>query len=217
MTFVEFPADGVATHMGEGFSSPGGAPVAHFTVYRNGALLLSETDSFGDIFDVPKGPGTYRVIHSINRRFTGSTLSTLINTDVTFVSSGQTGNEMPSSWFCFTARRCRVLPVLQAFLNLHATSRGTLPVGTSTFDLSVGHIAGAADTAIAHVSVAVERAGGTVWTQLPVTSLGAGKYRVTFTAHSILDGQAVNVRVSATDADGGVLRQTTTRAFLVSS
>ena len=152
-----------------------------------------------------------------NRIFTDSLLSTSIKTDVTFVSSGKTGNEMPSSWFCFTARRCRVLPVLQAFVDLHATPQGALPVGTSTFDVSVGHIAGAADTAITNVIVEVRRSGGVVWTPLSVTSLAPGQYRAAFTAHSILSGQTMDLRVTATDADGGVLRQTTTRAFSVSS
>jgi hypothetical protein len=67
------------------------------------------------------------------------------------------------------------------------------------------------------VRVAVRRAGGTVWTPLAVSSLGGTHYQAIFNAHPILDGQAMDIRVTATDADGGVLRQTTTRAFQVSS
>jgi hypothetical protein len=217
MTFVQFPTDGVATHFGEAFSSPNGSPVAHFAVYRNGILLLKERDSFGDVFEVPKGPGIYRVVADLNRFFTDSLLSTSIKADVTFESSGNSGLPMPPSWYCFTARNCRVLPVLRALVDLHASPQGTLPIGRSIFDVAVGHIEGAADTAITKVTVAVRRAGGTVWRPLPVTSPAAGHYQAAFTASPVLDGRAMDIRVTATDADGGVLRQTTTRAFLVSS
>ena len=67
------------------------------------------------------------------------------------------------------------------------------------------------------MTVAVRRSGTVKWTPVTVTSLGAGQYQATFTAGANLNGKAMDIRVSATDADGGVLHQTTTRAFLVSS
>jgi hypothetical protein len=68
------------------------------------------------------------------------TLSTDLKTDVT-VHSGLAA-PAPTSWFCFGGR-CSVLPVPTAILDLHATDRGTLPVGVHDFDLAVGHIVGA--------------------------------------------------------------------------
>jgi hypothetical protein len=216
LTFVEFPSDGVKIHTGEAFTSPTGRPVAHFTVYRNGVQILSETDSFGDIVDVPAGRATYRVVQDLDRTFTDSSLSTSIRNDVTFVSSGQTGNEMPANWFCFTARTCRVLQVLRAYTNLHASPQGSVPVGRTTFDVAVDHIQAAVQSPIKGVSVAVQAAGSTTWMPLTVTKAGPGHYRVAFTARRAWSGVAFNLRVTATDVDGGILRQVTTRAFLVS-
>jgi hypothetical protein len=215
MTFVSALTDGVPTHQGEVFGSPGGSPVAHFKVYRNGTLLLQERDSLGDAFSVPTGPATYRVVTDLTRIWTNSLLSTYTITDVTFRSG--LAVPMPPSWYCFTARNCSVLPVLRALIDLHASPQGSVPVGTTTFDVSAGHIADAADPDISSVRVAVRRSGTIAWTPLPVAQRKSGHYRATFTAQAWLDGRAMDVRVRVTDVKGGVLTQTTERAFLVST
>jgi hypothetical protein len=110
-----------------------------------------------------------------------------------------------------------VLQVLRAFVDLHASPQGTLPMGTSTFDLTVGHIQGAVNTPITGVTVAVQSDGATTWTTLPVTKVAAGRYRASFAARPFMNGLAMNIRVTATDADGGILRQVTTRSFVVGS
>lgn len=213
MTFVSALTDGVPTHQAWVFGSPDGSPVAHFRVYRNGTLLLRELDSLGDAFPVPTGPATYRVVTHLTRVWTDSLLSTFTSTDVTFRSG--LAIPMPQSWNCFTASACSVLPVLRALVDLHSTPNGSVPVGTTRFDLSAGHIAGAADPAISSVRVAVRRSGTSAWTSLPVATLRPGRYRATFTALASLIGQAMDLRVGVTDVKGGVLTQTTYRAFRV--
>ena len=217
MTFVMFPTDGVPTHFGDAFGSPSGKPVGRFTVYRNGKVILDEPDSFGDIFNVPRAPATYRVVSYLNRYFTDSLLSTFIRSDVSFRSGARTGVPTPPSWFCYTALTCRVLPVLRALVDLHATPQGTLPLGRSMFDVSVGHIAGAVDHAIKSVTVAVRRAGASTWTKIPVIRLSRGRYRAAFFAGNALNGLAMDLRVTARDVAGGSLSQVTHRAFLVGS
>jgi hypothetical protein len=217
MTFVNFPTDGVPTHRGDAFGSPSGKPVAGFTVYRNGKLILDEPDTFGDVFAVPSAPARYRVVSYLDRFLTGSFLSTFIRSDVSFRSGASTGVPTPPRWFCYTAPTCRVLPVLRALVNLHATPQGTLPLGRSTFGVSVGHIAGAADHAITSVTVSVRRAGATKWTTIPVARLSKGRYQASFFAGPASNGLAMDLRVTAMDVEGGSLSQVTHRAFLVSS
>jgi hypothetical protein len=215
ITFISALTDGVPTHQGWVFTSPDGSAVAHFKIYRNGTLLRRERDSLGDALKVPIGPATFRVVTDLTRFWTDSRLSTFTRTDVTFRSGGAV--PMPPSWACFTASRCSVLPVLRALVDLHATPHGTVLVGTTTFDVSAGHIDGAADPAISSARVAVRRSGTSGWTFLPVTKMGPGSYRATFTAPSWFNGRAMDLRVIATDVTGGVITQTTDRAFLVSA
>lgn len=215
ITFISALTDGVPTHQGWVFSSPDASAVAHFKIYRNGTLLRQERDSLGDVFDVPMGPSRFRVVTDITRFWTDAFLSTFTSTDVTFRSGGAV--PMPPSWGCFTAPRCSVLPVLRALVDLHATPQGVVPVGTTTFDVSAGHIAGAADPAISSARVAVRRSGTSAWTFLPVAKMGPGRYQATFTALPWLNGRVMDLRVIVTDVEGGVITQTTDRAFLVSA
>jgi hypothetical protein len=214
ITFISALTDGVPTHQGWVFTSPNGSPVAHFKIYRNGTLLRQERDSLGDALEVPIGPATFRVVTDVTRSWTDSSLSTFTSTDVTFRSGGAV--PMPPSWVCFTASECSVLPVLRALVDLHATPQSTVPVGTTTFDVSAGHIADAADPAISSARVAVRRSGTSAWTFLPVTKVGPGSYRAAFTAPSWFNGRAMDLRVRVTDVAGGAITQTTDRAFLVS-
>jgi hypothetical protein len=214
MTFVSALTDDVPTHQAWVFNSPDGSPVAHFKVYRNGIPLLQERDSLGDVFSVPTGPATYRVVTDLTRIWTGPLLSTFTSTDVTFRSGAAI--PVPPSWYCFTASACSVLPVLRALVDLHAAPQGSVPVGTTRFNVSAGHIAGAADPAISSLHVAVRRSGTSAWKSLPIATVGAGHYRATFTALTSLNGRAMDLRVMVTDVKGGVLTQTTQRAFLVS-
>jgi hypothetical protein len=215
MTFASLPTDGFPTHQGWVFVDPFGPPIARFSVFLNGTLLLHENNSLGDAFTVPSTPGTYRIITALDRTITGAFLSTSINSDVTFRSGGGQGAPTPPGWLCVTAAKCRVLPVLQAFIDLHASPQGSLPLGNSTFDLSVGHIEGANDPPISGVTVAVRRTGATAWKFLKVTMVGPGQYRVHFTGLAPANGMAMDLQITAKDNQGGILRQTVQRAFMV--
>ena len=217
MSFFLYPQDGDG-HIGYPFGGPRRfGPVARMSVYRNGKLLLRRTNRLGVIFPVPSGGSAYRVVSNLDRRLTGSFLSTHLHTEVTFRSAAGQGAPMPKGWYCFAGKTCTVLPVLTEGIDLHASPTGTLAVGDSTFDLTVGHIAGAEDPALTSVRVAFRRSGTSTWTTLPITKVGAGRYSVHFTAAPAMAGRSFDLQVNATDADGGALRQTTTRAFEVSA
>ncbi|MEP6758918.1 MAG: hypothetical protein ABJB55_06965 [Actinomycetota bacterium] len=214
MTFALALNDDDPTHDAWVFGSPNGKPVATFDVYRDGALLLHERDSLGDSFHIPTGNATYRVVSNVTRRWTGAILSTATETDVTF-RSGQ-GVPAPSSFYCYTGSTCTVMPVLTAHVDLHATSVGTLPFGTSTLDIVTGHIHGAAELPIASVAAAWRRTGSSTWHEMPITTVGPNLASASFKAMPWMDQRRFDVRVTVTDAKGGVLVQTTDSAFLVS-
>jgi hypothetical protein len=47
--------------------------------------------------------------------------------------------------------------------------------------------------------------------------MGPGRYQATFRALPWLNGRVMDLRVIVTDVEGGVITQTTDRAFLVSA
>ena len=190
-------------------------PVARFTVYRDGVQLLQRDDRLGAVFKIPDGDATYRLLQTVTRRYQGAALSTDLKTDVT-VDSGLAA-PAPTSWFCFGGGPCSVLPVPTAILDLHATDRGTLPVGVHDFDLAVGHIVGATPFPITKASVSVRRTGTNTWTPLTLTSVGPGAYQARFKAMTWMEHRDFDLQVRATDAKGNAIVETVTRAFVVGS
>ena len=217
MTFASAPTDGFATHSAWVFAVPGFPPVARFSVFLNGTLLLRENNSLGDVFPVPGKAGTYRMVTLLDRYLTSPVLSTSIRSDITFQSGGGQGAPMPAGWYCLTGPTCTVMPVLQALIDLHASPQGTLPLGKTTFDLSVGHIQGADDPPLTAVTVQVRRSGAATWTKLKIVMVSPGQYRVSFNAKAPLNGMAMDLQITAKDNQGGILRQTVQRAFMVSA
>jgi hypothetical protein len=200
-------------HFVEVFGGPTNKPVAWFTVYRNGLQLLRRPDRLGALFKVPTGAARYRIVNKLSRRWTFSPLSTDVTTVVTFHSAD--AKPAASNIDCYLGRSCSVLPVLTAALDLHASIRGTIPLGERGFDLHVGHVAGATQSAIRRVAVDVRRSGTHDWEPLSVTASTNGGYRVAFHAVPRMENHFMDVRVSVTDARGGTLVQTTAKAFLV--
>ena len=214
MTFAFGVHDGNPAHQVEVYGDRKGKPVAVFDVYRDGELLLHKLDRLGAVFRIPSGDATYRVVDTLSRRLTGSILSTSITTDVTFRSAQ--GVAAPSSFYCYTGGVCTIMPVLTATLDLHATSLGTIPLGTASFDIATGHIAGSKQLPISSVTAQWRRSGTGTWHDMPVIDIGSGQSRAAFKAMAWMDQRRFDLRVTVTDTKGGVLVQTTDSAFLVS-
>jgi hypothetical protein len=214
MLFINSENDGDPTHEAWVFGGPGRSPVAWFNVYRDGVRILHKPDRLGAAFKIPSGPARYRVVNKLSRRYTGTQLSTEVVSDVTFDSAAGVPN--PKNVYCIAlARTCQVMPVLTASLDINATLRGTIPVGSAAFDLQAGHMLPANDPAITSVSVAVRRSSTNVWHPLTVTAQPGGGYRAAFKAMTWMENRQWDVQVRVTDAAGGRLIQTTSRAFLV--
>ena len=214
LVYVNALNDSDPQHFVEIFGSPNGKPIARFTVYRDGQLLVDKRDRLGGSFKIPSGPATYRVVNSLSRRFTFSPLSTEVTSIVTF-NSGQ-GVAPPANDLCYTPDPCSVMPVVSAHLALDTTTRGTLPLGPHAFGLEVGHIYGAHDFPIASVDVSIRRSGSPTWRPLTLTLTGTDTYDAHLRTRNSMLNRLFDVRVSVTDSKGNALVQTTKHAFVVS-
>ena len=213
------PVDNVATHVGQVFASSDGPPVAHFTLSRNGKTIFDGDNYLGTVADTWAAPAIYRAVGTLDRSQVGTFLSTATTTDVSFVSGASSGPKAPATWYCPAdtgAGDVTLLPVLRALVDLNGTTRGSVPVGSRAFDIEVGYPAGAGASTITSVTVEVAVTGSNAWVSLPVSAgTGAGHYRAALRTKPFEAGRVMDLRVSATDAAGGILHQTTDRAFLI--
>ena len=196
----------------------GGPPVAHFTIYRNGALIGGGPDLAGGQFPVPAGAATYRIHDTTNRSVDLVKTSTTTSTDLTFRSAAKGGAGIPTGWFCGigAATSCTVLPMLHATVPLPTTLSDTLPVGTSTFDFTVSRVQGAAPATITAASLATSVKGGP-FVKATVVAVGHGVFRATLVTPSSAAGSAVTLRVTGADSAGSTISQTVTAAYLVAA
>jgi hypothetical protein len=205
--------DGDPRQSVEVFGGPTRAPVAVFRVFRNNTLLLKKDNWLGSTFKIPTGAAKYRVTELLTRRWTGSPLSTNLRTDVIF--NTRWAQPAPSNWFCFVGKPCSILPIPTASIDLHTTTRGTIPVGPASFDLRVGHVTGISGVDITSATVAVRRTGTPDWLPLTMTALGGGDYRAAFTFKDWMANRNFDLRVTVVDEHNDKLVQTTTRALVV--
>lgn len=204
--------DSTPGHTFEVFGDPSGSPVARLRVYRNGALVSDATDTGFASFAVPASSGTYRVLDEVDRRPSLAQQSLQTTTDLTFVSASGQGGALPPTWTCSLGARCTVLPLLDATVLLPTDLTGAVPVGTSTINLTVGHIQGAPSSAITSARMEIRRPGG-AWTALPTGTSGGGSYRATLRTTVADEHSAFDLRITATDAAKGRIVQTATSAF----
>ena len=208
--------DSTPGHMGSVALSADGTPVARLRVYAGTKLLFDQNDSAGGAFAAPAGQAAYRVVYNVDRRAGGAALSTTTNTVWTFGSAGGKGRPIPSRWVCDLGATCTIPPILDAAVGLPGDLTGRAAFGTSTLTVSLGHIQGAPNPAIAWAECDV-RVGAGAWRRLARTTLGAGRYAFAFTATAAQAGQGVDVRVSGADVNGDGITQTTTRAFAIAA
>src|SRR6185437_4895975 len=91
------------------------------------------------------------------------------------------------------------------------TLAGATPPGRQQIGLSIGHIQLAAGPAITSAALAVSFDGGKTWRPAQVTpGSAAGQFTASFTAPA---GAFVTLRTTATDAAGGSVTETITRAY----
>jgi hypothetical protein len=191
---------------------------SHFRLYENGKLIGNEFDSWGNVFPVPTGAATYRVIDDVSRTqdgFVGSTSSTV---DVTFRSAAGSGARVPRTWDCLSADgACTVLPVLQARIPLPTDLNGVLPIGVSTTAVTVGRAPGATSAKITSMKLQRRFTGEKDWHSVPVIPLAHGQFRAVLANPSTMADHSASLRLIATDATGGKLVETVANAYKVSA
>lgn len=94
-------------------------------------------------------------------------------------------------------------------LGLHESA----PPGQQVLDVSAGHLQLAPAAAIKGATLQVSLNGGKTWRPVALTGNGPGAFRASFTAKS---AGAVALRVTASDAAGGTIRETILSAYKVS-
>ena len=168
-------------------------------LYRGDELLGEAPYRFGQ-FDVPAGPGTFRL--ELDSRFEQPwwRYSTRVSSAWTFHSAGDDGDG-------------ERLPLLLADYDVPgADALSTVPADRPIrIDVGLRHQVGTPDVAIGEVALDVSFDDGESWT--PARLRGAdGRYRATVDPGGE-PGGAVTLRLTATDAAGGRLEQTVVRAF----
>lgn len=199
--------DSAATGLTESESwrvSADGQQAAQGTGFLNTAVILpTNTKQAGLSYDTSRSSAAFP-------------LSTSVATSWTVPTSAAV--KLPPAWVCGTSgtsRDCTVLPLLYANYQLPTSLTGQIPAGTAKATLTLGHLAGA-DIALHAVTLSVSYDGGKTWSQAKVTSAGGGRYTATFAvpAQAKTNGYG-ELKLTASDAKGGTLSQTTTRAFAV--
>jgi hypothetical protein len=163
-------------------------------LYHGGALLGTVNSSIAD-FAVPAGPGDYRLVY--DESTTAIPVSTQTSTTWTFHSSMPVGPSLHR------------LPLL--------TVNYDLPLGLDnhpdgdTAILTASRVAGSGSASVKELRLWTSADGGTTWTAAPVHALGGGRYAATLP--HVAAGQAVSLRVQASDAGGSGIDQTIITAY----
>jgi hypothetical protein len=114
-------------------------------------------------------------------------------------------------------RNCAVEPLMSVRYAVGGMDVfGTAHTGPQTVDLTFGHLQLASASAITGATAQFSTDGGATWQDATVTALGDGVYRAAFTAEAPdFRGAYVSLRVTATDAAGGRISETTSRSYKI--
>lgn len=198
----------------------------HNTLYVNGTVVSDADGAIGADTGPPAASGatTYRDVYDVDR--TGNpdiSQSTATHTDLTVVYDPQKnpGPILPSDANCdyngVVTAPCHILPALNLSYHLFTGATNTSSAPVQTLLLNVGHLSydGLGSHApITSVKVAVSFDGGKTWK--PAAVLGAaGTYFAFWQNPKSAAGTSPAIKVSATDAVGGSISQTTVNAYTV--
>jgi hypothetical protein len=218
LDLLVFPySDDTATHRGYPDASGAGPHLTEsqsFDVYADGTEVNKGTGFMQASVTLPSGTRDLRIDYDTVRSAPYFTLAA--RADTRWTARART-TALPRGWYCTQANQtnCAVLPLLLANYDLPVNLLGQLPRGRVAASLAVSHLAAAA-IPVTSVRMSVSFDGGRSWNKATVTATRHGHYRVRFTvpAPARTDGFGA-IRLKATDADGGTLRQTIQHAFAV--
>ena len=219
-------SDNELGHTGAGLvPSPGVTLSGGYAIYQNGARIGHGNPANGiSPVNLSTKPATIRFVLGGGRLGKSFPQSPASRTVWTWKSVPDPAATVPASWFCGYVivgnqfeldRHCSVQSLLTLNYQVHGLAlNGTAPPGSQVIGLSVGHIQVAKTAPITGASAQVSYNDGQTWQPATVSSSGGGNFRISFTSPGGVDP---TLRVSATDAAGGSITETITRAYGVAS
>lgn len=214
-------SDNQPGHLSEGFFNGSAKVTGSFAVDQNGTQIAHGDPRNGiPGIRLSARPSAIRLVLSASRSARPFRLSPASRTVWSWRSVRDTSARVPGTWFCsftrtFTLdRRCAVQPLMTLdYLVQGESLSGLTAPGPQVIALTVGHLQLGASPAIRGATAQVSFGNGKTWQQATVTAQGGGQFQVGFPAPA---GATVTLRVSATDAAGGSITETITRAYGVS-
>ncbi|HEV2376677.1 MAG TPA: hypothetical protein VGS19_31450 [Streptosporangiaceae bacterium] len=198
-------------------------PRTRFTLYRDGSELASLSNASGDVVQVPPGTATYRAVLNVNMtHHAGVYQSSQSHTVLTVRYAPGTESALPAEDICAgqaAATPCRILPVLTLGYQLATNEANASNLATQVLHLQVGHLSYdgiGSHAAITSAAVWVSFNSGKSWQRAKVTGTG-GQYTATWPNPALQALTSPDIKVAASDAIGGSITQTITRAYTIVS
>ena len=219
-------SDNQLGHAGAGLvPNPGVTLTGSYAIYQNGVRIGHGNPANGiSPVGLSTKPATIRFVLGGGRLGSSFPLSPASRTVWTWKSVPDPSATVPAGWYCGFVlignqigldRHCSVQPLLTLNYQVQGLAlNGTAPAGPQVIGLSVGHIQLGKTAAITGASAQVSDNDGQTWQPATVSSSGGGNFRISFTAPAGVDP---TLRVSATDAAGGSITETISRAYGVAS
>ncbi|MEU9348946.1 hypothetical protein AB0D74_47880 [Streptomyces sp. NPDC048278] len=212
--------DTVPGHNGDLTYPTDGTPAVVTSLTADGVTVAGGDNQLSLDAAVSADPTDYRLTVATNRSGDGSTTSTSDVTTYDFTSSSGTGNALPDAMACSESTgqtACRTLGLLQITAPLPTDLYNRLPIGTSHFTLAVAPYLGGSDTTARTTAAVSTSVDGTTFVPARVVRTGPKTFKVTLKTPRAAAGRPVTLRVTATDAKGNSITQTTTAAYIVAA
>jgi hypothetical protein len=214
-------SDNTPGHLGNAFFSGKSSQSGSYAIYQNGVRIARGKPLFGiRPVKLSTKPSTIKFVLSESRSEPTFPLSTSATTTWTWRSAPHPGATVPKNWYCgFTRRGLQRHCAVQSMMTLNYQVRGlagdgSTSAGSQQVDLDVGHLQLATPSKITKATAQVSYNDGRTFKAANVTSLGGGRFRITFSAPA---GVNVTLQVSASDSGGGSITETILRAYGVAS
>jgi hypothetical protein len=225
LEFMPF-SDNTGGHLGSGYLPVRPGTVSGtYQIQQNGRTIASGNAlkspgiPAGEFYQqVRLSPKPSVVSFTLTAKRTGPAypLSTATSTTWTWRSAHETGATVPAWWYCSLASNhdcaAQPLPMLSYAVRGLALNGTTAP-GAQSLAVTIGHLQLAAPQKVTKVTVQASVNDGKTWATADVTGHGH-RYHARFTAPA---GRYVTLRVTATDAAGGQVSETITRAYATAS
>ncbi|WP_328606843.1 hypothetical protein OG943_44305 [Amycolatopsis sp. NBC_00345] len=197
----------------------------HYVLTQDGKTVAEGVPD-GDVsFSQPVSatPSTLGLTVDAGRQGPNYLLSTASHTEWTWRSQHVDGGGLPAPLVCVISRgdapdrACAVEPLLSLGYAVGGLGvNGSAAGGAQTLDVTVGHLQGAAGSAVTGTTVQFSTDGGKTWQDATVTPGANGVFHAAYTVTATsMRGTDVALRVTAADAAGATIAETLTAAYHV--